>query len=151
MPTCVERQRGWRALAAVLPDDFDTVRAIESQVHAKALDKSQYHDSLRRVCEHLRLNPTLGVQACVLTDEQVAEGTVVQEIETQRLKRVHLFKQMLQEKFEALNDREFTAIVKCRRCGNADVTFDEKQTRSADEAATIFCHCGRCGLRWVIR
>jgi DNA-directed RNA polymerase subunit M/transcription elongation factor TFIIS len=58
---------------------------------------------------------------------------------------------MLQEKYDALNDRKFQAIVRCRRCGSEEVTWDEKQTRSADEGATVFCACQTCKNRWVMR
>ena len=58
---------------------------------------------------------------------------------------------MLQEKYDSLNDRTFQAIVRCRRCGSQDVTWEEKQTRSADEGASLYCTCAVCKNRWVIR
>ena len=58
---------------------------------------------------------------------------------------------MLQEKYDELNDANYAAIVRCRRCGSAEVTWEEKQTRSADEAATVFCVCTTCKNRWVMR
>lgn len=39
------------------------------------------------------------------------------------------------------------AIV-CGKCKTSDVTVEQKQTRGADEAMTIFCSCNTCGLRW---
>ena len=50
---------------------------------------------------------------------------------------------MLQEKYEALDDRAYDAIVRCRRCGSSDVAWEEKQTRSADEAMTLYVMCAR--------
>ena len=41
-----------------------------------------------------------------------------------------------------------SSLVKCRRCGSTDVLVTEKQTRSADEAATQFMCCFGCGARW---
>ena len=58
---------------------------------------------------------------------------------------------MLQEKYDALNDKTFESIVRCRRCGSGEVTWEEKQTRSADEGATVFCACTVCKNRWVLR
>ncbi|AET73584.1 hypothetical protein EMVG_00298 [Emiliania huxleyi virus PS401] len=40
------------------------------------------------------------------------------------------------------------SLVKCKRCGSTDVLVTEKQTRSADEAATQFMCCFGCGARW---
>lgn len=38
--------------------------------------------------------------------------------------------------------------IKCRNCGQLTVDFYEKQTRSADESATVFYRCQQCGYRW---
>ncbi len=40
------------------------------------------------------------------------------------------------------------AGTKCARCKSCDVRFEMLQTRSADEAITIFCCCENCGKRW---
>jgi len=42
------------------------------------------------------------------------------------------------------------SLVQCRRCGSEETTVQEKQTRSADEAATMFCTCTKCGKEWRI-
>lgn len=72
-------------------------------------------------------------------------------IEMERVMRAKRFDEMLKEKYDALDDQQFKAIVKCRRCGSSEVRWEEKQTRSADEAATVFCTCVKCGNRWVMR
>ena len=38
-------------------------------------------------------------------------------------------------------------LIRCR-CGSTDVLLVEKQTRSADEAATLFCYCVACKSKW---
>ena len=150
MPSSVQRQRAWKVLAEVVPE-FGLAREIEAHVHASALDASEYVESLRRVCQNLRANPALGLDVVRVCDDQVAEGTILQQIDNERKKRAVVFKAMLREKYESLNDQHFNAIVKCRRCGSVDVAYDEKQTRSADESATLFCKCTKCSLRWVVR
>jgi DNA-directed RNA polymerase subunit M/transcription elongation factor TFIIS len=149
MPNSVERQRGWRAIASVR--DFATARLIESQIHASSFGKDEYLCGVRRVCANLRLNGAVQTEAAFLCDELVSRNTIIEDIEEERKKRATIFKQMLHEKYEALNDKQFNAVVKCRRCGGSEIVFDEKQTRSADESATIFCACSKCGLRWVVR
>jgi DNA-directed RNA polymerase subunit M/transcription elongation factor TFIIS len=38
--------------------------------------------------------------------------------------------------------------LQCGKCGSKRIHRIEKQTRSADESATVFCHCSECGSRW---
>lgn len=41
-----------------------------------------------------------------------------------------------------------TSLAKCGKCSSSDVLFCEKQTRSADEAATQFFTCLTCRAQW---
>lgn len=36
----------------------------------------------------------------------------------------------------------------CRKCGNKEAYYFVQQTRSADEAPTIFYECTKCGSKW---
>jgi len=38
--------------------------------------------------------------------------------------------------------------ITCPKCKSKKIHRIEKQTRSADEAATVFCYCSNCGKRW---
>ncbi|KAI4292753.1 DNA-directed RNA polymerase III subunit RPC11 [Pancytospora philotis] len=38
--------------------------------------------------------------------------------------------------------------ISCEVCKNNQAAFMELQTRSADEPATIFYECTKCGFRW---
>ncbi|MHA1584724.1 MAG: transcription factor S [Promethearchaeota archaeon] len=38
--------------------------------------------------------------------------------------------------------------VECPKCGNDEAFYDQFQTRSADEPATTFYSCTKCGHRW---
>lgn len=145
------RQRALRVLSESLPHRFDTAREVEAVCHSLATTADEYLDCVRRAASIFHLRPDLSFDAVLSTDDVLAEGTIVAEITAERERRARVFSQMLEEKYEQLNDRSFQAIVRCRRCGNSEISFDEKQTRSADEAATIFCHCSRCQNRWVIR
>ena len=84
-------------------------------------------------------------------DDTLTRGTLVGRIREESRARAARFEQMLHEKYEALNDRDYQAIVRCRRCGSQEVSWEEKQTRSADEGATLFCACATCKNRWVLR
>tara|TARA_B110000008_G_C16958168_1_gene559023 strand:- start:275 stop:619 length:345 start_codon:yes stop_codon:yes gene_type:complete len=38
--------------------------------------------------------------------------------------------------------------ITCPKCHSKKIHRIEKQTRSADESATVFCYCSECGKRW---
>lgn len=38
--------------------------------------------------------------------------------------------------------------ITCPKCKGKKIHRIEKQTRSADESATVFCYCSECGKRW---
>lgn len=38
--------------------------------------------------------------------------------------------------------------ITCPKCKGRKIHRIEKQTRSADESATVFCYCSECGKRW---
>ena len=84
-------------------------------------------------------------------DAELVDGTLLGRIQAEGRLREERFQQMLQEKYDAINDKQFQAVVRCRRCGSSDVSYDDKQTRSADEATTVFCVCTVCKNRWVLR
>ena len=39
-------------------------------------------------------------------------------------------------------------IMRCSRCKSTDISWDQKQTRGADESMTVFFECKSCGKRW---
>lgn len=44
---------------------------------------------------------------------------------------------------------ETTGLFQCPKCKSFQVDTEQKQTRSADEPMTIFCHCVACTTRFV--
>ena len=54
------------------------------------------------------------------------------------------------EPIEALDQEEIMVDgdITCPKCKGKKVHRIEKQTRSADESATVFCYCSTCGKRW---
>ena len=133
------------------PDDFELCRNVESHCHSISSTLREYQDNVLRCAFNLRQNPALKASVVYLDDVALAKGTIIEQIETERQVRAERFERMLQEKYEALDDQKFQAIVRCRRCGSEEVSWDEKQTRSADEGASVFCVCTNCKNRWVMR
>lgn len=145
------RARALALLSSARPDDVAVCREVEARCHAAASSHDEYKDSVLRAAFNLRQNSRLGVEVVRLPDGQLIEGTIVGRIDAESRLRAERFEKMLQEKYEALDDQKFRAIVRCRRCGSEEVSWEEKQTRSADEGATVFCVCTTCQNRWVMR
>ena len=40
------------------------------------------------------------------------------------------------------------ALFICKLCKSENVNWSQKQTRSADEAMTVFLECANCGAKW---
>ena len=144
------RQRALRVLLTARPD-AEVCREVESSCHAIAQTDEEYFDHIKRSAFNLRENPEAGRDVMYVSDETLTQGTLLGRIEEQTKVRTARFERMLQEKYEALDDESFQAIVRCRRCGSSEVTWEEKQVRSADEAAHLFCACLTCKNRWVVR
>jgi len=43
-----------------------------------------------------------------------------------------------------------TSAFKCSKCGNRKTTVEEKQTRAADEPATLYITCTICDHKWTM-
>lgn len=41
-----------------------------------------------------------------------------------------------------------TIAINCEKCGSGHAYFEQRQTRSADEASTLFFTCVGCGHKW---
>lgn len=148
------RKAGFRILGEVCHNDALFAREVEAWCHAGCQSVGDYNDMVRRVAVNVRLRDKgLAAEQYVhLADPDVAVGTLIGHVEEERLARNERFEDILQSKLDTLTkDKNYEVIVKCKRCGSSDVHWDEKQTRSADEGATVFCTCLRCKQKWVIR
>ena len=131
-----------------------TAREIESGIHSISTNINMYRDKIQQVTHNLQVNDKLkekGGYISVLTDSEMAEGTIVSDIGIQSKLRFERFDRMLQDKYETLNDKTYRTTLKCHRCGSPEVTWEQKQTRGADEAMTVFCTCTKCHNRWTMR
>jgi DNA-directed RNA polymerase subunit M/transcription elongation factor TFIIS len=138
-------------IRSVKPDDLLLCREVEAHCHAVSSTVDEYNDHVIRCAFNLKENKEIGINVVYESDSVLSLGTIVGRIYSERQARTLRFERMLQEKYEALDDEKFQAIVRCRRCGSEDVSWEEKQTRSADEGATVFCVCTTCKNRWVMR
>lgn len=49
---------------------------------------------------------------------------------------------------ESIPKHQNNGLLKCGRCGSNNVSYFERQTRSADEPMTVFATCDKCGNKW---
>ena len=119
--------------------------------HAVSRSEHDYWDNVQRTAFNFASNAALDHRAVVSADAALTEGSLLRQIEAERMARKERFERMLQEKYDALDDATFRSVVRCRRCGSEDVRWEDKQTRSADEGASVFVSCNTCRNRWVIR
>lgn len=146
----VKRKRALLLLCKYRPFEFS--REVESAIHSKSHTVIDYNNNVLRVAWNLNNNPTINsIDVVFESDKNLINGTILERIEIETKARTDRFEQMLQEKYDSINDKNYSTLIKCRRCGSEEVSYDEKQTRSADEAATIFCFCSTCNQRWIMR
>lgn len=93
----------------------------------------------------LRENVLLGA----ISPERIASMTADEMASTEM--------KQLRQKFtkEAINDHQMalqsgtsTDLLKCGKCKKRNCTYNQIQTRSADEPMTTFAFCNECGHRW---
>jgi len=60
----------------------------------------------------------------------------------ENMEEKELQKQMLSNQDDLLNSYV------CRKCGSKQLTYEQKQTRSADEPMTVFITCLKCNTMW---
>lgn len=94
---------------------------------------------------YLRLNVLRGDIAPEKIARMTAEEMASDELKKEREKYTK----------EAINDHQMTLTsgtktseIKCPACKKFNVTYNQVQTRSADEPMTTFCYCNECGKRW---
>jgi DNA-directed RNA polymerase subunit M/transcription elongation factor TFIIS len=132
-------------------NDLKVVRTVEALCHCESSTAKEYEDRIKACSFDLYSNPNLGIDVVFASNEALVEGTLIGQIQKETNLRKENFQKMLDDKYEEMNDTHFKAIVKCRRCGSEDISWDEKMTKSADEAATVFCTCRNCKNRWVMK
>lgn len=65
-----------------------------------------------------------------------------------REKRTEYTKEGIREAQMSVTGGSKTNLLTCGKCKKRDVTYNQMQTRSADEPMTTFCFCNLCGHRW---
>ena len=80
-------------------------------------------------------------------DPATIAGLSPQELNPEKYEKIQKKKDL--EEFNK-NNQATTDIFKCSKCKNSKTEVVEKQTRAADEPATLFITCMVCGHKWSI-
>ncbi|CAL7940365.1 unnamed protein product [Xylocopa violacea] len=151
-------------LAAALRVDGNTIEGcatpeelaeeLEEAIYAEFKNTdNRYKNRVRSRVANLRdaKNPNLRTNfiAGAITPARLAVMTA-EEMASDEIKQ-------LREQFkkEAINDAQLatvqgtkTDLLKCGKCKKRNCTYNQVQTRSADEPMTTFVLCNECGNRW---
>ncbi|XP_046746812.1 transcription elongation factor S-II isoform X1 [Diprion similis] len=127
---------------------------LEEAIYAEFRNTdNRYKNRVRSRVANLRdaKNPTLRTNFLVgaIPPSRLAVMTA-EEMASDEIKQ-------LREQFkkEAINDAQLatvqgtkTSLLKCGKCKKRNCTYNQVQTRSADEPMTTFVLCNECGNRW---
>jgi DNA-directed RNA polymerase subunit M/transcription elongation factor TFIIS len=173
------RMRTIELLTDVL-ESFDDARSVEALVFTTASTDELYTDKVQQMVVNMRNNPTLRADcrtAVFMEDSVMAHGTIIADIERETSDRRQRFEQIMQEKYDMVNQASVRATLRCRRCGSSELSWEQKQTRGADgtrrrapqphrrpscsrslpRASRVhrvddrLCTCTKCNNRWTMR
>lgn len=157
------------ALKVPLPDNFQTAdeldigemgepddlaEQIESAIFAEIKNTElKYKNRVRSRVSNLRDNRNpdlrLNVLRGIISPQRMAKMDS-NEMASEDMKKLRdkITKQTIQEHQMAVTGGTATNLIKCPKCKKSNTTYNQVQTRSADEPMTTFCFCNECGKRW---
>ncbi|XP_078683597.1 transcription elongation factor A protein 1-like isoform X1 [Branchiostoma floridae x Branchiostoma belcheri] len=138
-------------------DDFNyelTAARIEECIFQEFKNtEMKYKTRVRSRIANLKDTKNPGLREKVLhgdvSPEKMAKMTA-EEMASPEMKelRQSLTKEAIRDAQMATTGGTQTDLLKCGRCKKRNVTYNQVQTRSADEPMTTFCYCNECGNRW---
>lgn len=139
--------------AASVGVDRDAARRIEEHVFAAHEGAPRaYLPAMRARLYNVETNPALRTidpaRIAVMSDAEMRRGTVLEDIQRSEETRNARFEAMLQERYDSVESQQTT--MRCRKCKRSNLAFEQKQTRGADEAMTVFMTCKDCGANWKL-
>lgn len=114
---------------------------------------SKYKNRVRSRIANLKdtKNPDLraNVLSGMIPPDRIAKMTA-EEMASDSMKnlRAKYTKEAIDDHQMAKTGGTTTDLFKCGKCGKSNCTYNQVQTRSADEPMTTFVLCNECGNRW---
>ena len=91
--------------------------------------------AMRALLYNLETNPPLrnvpAHRLAQMRDEEMRSGTVLEDVERAEAQREAHFEAMLQQRYDSVDSGR--SVMRCRKCHSANLAFEQKQTRGADE------------------
>ncbi|XP_078598783.1 transcription elongation factor A protein 1-like [Branchiostoma floridae x Branchiostoma japonicum] len=138
-------------------DDFNyefTAARIEECIFQEFKNtEMKYKTRVRSRIANLKDAKNPGLREKVLHGDVSAEKMAkmtAEEMASPEMKelRQSLTKEAIRDAQMATTGGTQTDLLKCGKCKKRNVTYNQVQTRSADEPMTTFCYCNECGNRW---
>jgi len=130
-------------LATMLEDEINTLHS--NQMKYKNQVRSRVFNLKDKKNPGLRANFLLGIITPAKLAGMTSEEMANDEIKKQREQFV---KEGIKDSRLAVVEGTKTDLLKCGKCGKRNCTYNQLQTRSADEPMTTFVVCNECGNRW---
>jgi DNA-directed RNA polymerase subunit M/transcription elongation factor TFIIS len=147
------RFKAFFMLQSVCGDNIKYARNLESALYTAAHnDGMVYENGVRRVFfallkNNLWINRFNAATLASLDEYTLAEGTPVEGWLDKLKCRSQRQEQIMADSIQT-NEEEGPSSLKCGRCKSTNISIEQKQTRGADEAMTVFVTCEKCNLRW---
>lgn len=148
-----ERLKAARALAKT--GGVKEPLLVERELNERCTGQEDYGYRCKSLLYSLCLNPSLlqrrqEAHLCYLSDRERIENTIVETIMDEQAKKIVRMEELLSEKLSSKQNGggDASTLIRCRKCKGTDIAYTQKQTRSADEAMTVFLECLTCKERW---
>lgn len=134
---------------------LDIAINIENIIYSDHRDTccTKYRSQIRSRIYNLKdkKNPNLKMRVCSgeICAARFARMTAV-EMASDEMKRTRqqMTKEAIDEHQMALSGGTVSDLLRCGKCKKNNCTYNQVQTRSADEPMTTFALCNECGHRW---
>lgn len=151
-PSPVTRLRAVRLWMDVNGLPWEEAVSLEREVHRASGSDEELIERCKRICYNAACDPTLlerhpPEELALMGDTEMRCGALVRFEEAQEERR-RVISALLKEKYDSVSSSASATLLRCRTCKGTDVSWQQKQTRGADESMTIFCTCASCGCRW---
>lgn len=151
----------YNGLAYMCKDSVETVTAKATEVEAAAFkhfggENAEYRAKMRSLFQNLKVKSNRELRRRVMSGE-IGAMEFIKMSQDELKSQEHKERDKAYEK-ENINNAQVAQPEKsisdafvCGKCGQKKVSYNQAQTRSADEPMTTFCECLACGNRWKVR
>ena len=102
--------------------------------------RNAYMDGISTIIARMKYLKTNNLKDYLMCPKESVQSQWLETLD----KNMTFAKEILEQK-----ETSSKGIFQCPSCKSQDVDTEQKQTRSADEPMTIFCHCTNCNKRFV--